>query len=466
MFIINALAAFGNWFWGLPILIVVLGGGLIINFYLGFPQIKRFGYMLSQTFGTMFKKNDKEGVSSFAAACAALAASVGASNIVGVPVAIALGGPGAVFWILMIALLGCATKYVEVILGVRFREKDANGEWAGGPFYYCKAIGGKLGLFLGYFFSIALMLEIVPSVASQCLSATSQTAVFGMDQRIVGVLIAIVTCVVVLGGFNRVADTMNLMVPIMSVIYMAGALVVIIVHANNILPAIASIFAYAFRPHAAMGGFVGSVVAATIRWGAARGVYSNEAGFGEAAVAHAGADVDHPVRQGFWGMFEVTVDTLLICNITALAVLTSGAWTMEGVENGALAQAAFATVFGNAGNYFVAICVFLFVLSTVIVIAFYGQKQSETLFGAKGSKIWFFVYPAMMIIAAFGMDLTTAYSVTDALLGFAIIPNMIGCVYHLKEVKKLQDEYFNTPGMYYLADMAAKEAKKAAKAAK
>ena len=189
MFILQLIADFGNWFWGLPILFLVVGGGIYITFRLGFIQFRKFGYLCSQTFGKMFSKSEEGGVSSFSVACTALASSIGASNIVGVPVAIALGGPGAVFWIWLIALIGCATKYTEVALGVKYREKNSAGEWVGGPFYYLRGIGGPIGKFLGGFYAFGLMIELIPSLASQALSATSQFAIFGIDQMIVGIVI-------------------------------------------------------------------------------------------------------------------------------------------------------------------------------------------------------------------------------------------------------------------------------------
>lgn len=464
MAILNPIIAFGNWFWGVPILFLIVGGGLYMGLRIGFIQFRRFGYMMSQTFGKMFEKDPSKEISPFAAACTALASTIGASNIVGVPVAIALGGPGAVFWIWLIALIGCGTKYVEVALGVAYREKNEAGEWVGGPFYYCRGWGGPVGKFFGYFYAVGLMIELIPSLASQTLSATDQFGIFGVPQLVSGIIIAALTVIIILGGFKRIANTMNILVPIMAAVYLVGALVVIIVNIGNLVPALGSIFAYAFAPHAAVGGFAGSTFALTLRWGAARGVYSNEAGFGTAPAAHSSADVDHPIRQACWGVFEVTVDTLVVCTTTALMVLATGVWTTTEYESGALAQAAFATVFGNFGNYFVAICVFLFVFSTLVSCVYYGQRQAEFLFGVKFSNVWKFIYPIFFIIAASGMDLTTMYMITDGMLGLIMIPNVITCIILVPQVKKLQDEYFNTPDKYFLADKAAKAAKKAAKA--
>ncbi|MFR1698152.1 MAG: alanine/glycine:cation symporter family protein [Anaerovoracaceae bacterium] len=463
MFILEAIAAFGNWFWGLPILFLIVGGGIYITIRLGFVQFRKFGYICSQTFGKMFSKAGEGEVSSFSAACGALASSIGASNIVGVPAAVVMGGPGAVFWIWLIALIGCGTKYCEIALAIKYREKNEAGEWVGGAAYYLRALGGGIGKFLGGWYAIGLMIELIPSLCTQALSATSQFIILGVDQKISGAILGILVAVIIAGGVNRVLKITDIMVPVMAILYMAGALVIIIMNAGQILPALGSIFVYAFTPHAAIGGFAGSTIALALRWGAARGVYSNEAGFGTAPTAHATASVDHPIRQACWGVFEVTVDTLIVCTVTALLTLTTGMWTTTEYDTGAIAQAAFHNAFGTFGDYFVAVSVFLFVFSTLIACCMFGWKQAEYLFGLKFSKIWRYVYPLFMIIAASGLDLTMMYMVTDGFLAAIMTPNMIGLIIMVPQVAKLQKEYFNTPGKYYLADKEAKKAKKAAK---
>lgn len=453
MFVLQKIVDFGNWFWGLPILFLVVGGGIYITLRLGFIQFRHFGYICSETFGKMFDARSRKdsNVSPFSAACAALASSIGAANIVGVPVAIAIGGPGSVFWIWLTALIGCGTKYTEVALGVKYRQKNERGEWVGGPFYYLRELGGPIGKFLGVFYAVGLMIEMIPSLASQALSATSQFATFGIDQTRTGIFLSILVVVCVIGGFSHVTRIMNVVVPVMAAIYMLGAFVVIFANIENLVPSIVSIFIYAFTPHAAVGGFAGSSVAMALRWGAARGVYSNEAGFGTAPNAHASADVDHPIRQAFWGVFEVTVDTLIICSVTALTILCSGVWKSSELDEGALAQAAFSSVFGEFGELFVAICVFMFVFSTLVVCVIYGQRQAEYLFGVRFSLIWRWVYIAFMIVATAGIDLTMMYMITDGFLAAIMIPNMIGLIILVPEVAELQREFFNTPGKYYLA---------------
>ena len=465
MFILEAIQAWGNWFWGLPILFLIVGGGIWIGCWLGFIQFRKFGYICSQTFGKMFQRGGDGEVSPFSAACAALASSIGASNIVGVPAAVVMGGPGAIFWIWLIALIGCGTKYCEIALAIKYRERNEDGEWSGGAPYYLRSLGGGIGKFLGAWYAIGLMIELIPSLCTQAMSATEQFKVFGVDQQVSGTIIAILTAIIIAGGVQRVTRVTDIMTPVMALLYMAGGIVIIFMNADQILPSLRDVFVYAFTPHAAVGGFAGSTIALALRWGAARGVYSNEAGFGTAPTAHATAEVDHPIRQACWGVFEVTVDTLLVCTVTALVTLTSGMWTTTEYDTGAIAQAAFHDAFGTFGDYFVAVSVFLFVFSTLIACCLYGWKQAEYMFGVKFSKIWRFIYPVFMIIAATGINLTDMYMITDGFLAFIMIPNMVGLIIMVPQVKKLQYEYFHTPGKYYLADMEAKKAKKAAKKA-
>ncbi len=460
--IIDLLVSAATWFWGIPVLILIGGGGLYVCIRLGFIHIHKFGYICSQTFGKMFGKADEEsGVSPFSAAVAALASSIGASNIVGVPVAIALGGPGAIFWMWVLGILGAGTKFIEVALGVMYREKNEEGKLVGGPYYYIKkGLGGPIGKFLGAFYAFFLMLELVPSIGTQAKSATAQGVVFGMNETIIGIGIAAIVAIACFGGIKRIVKFTDVLVPFMAGFYLIGALIVIFINIDKVGEAFASIFTYAFAPRAAVGGFAGSTIAMTLRWGAARGVYSNEAGMGTAPIAHSTAVVDHPIRQALWGVFEVLVDTMIVCSVTALAVLSSGVWTQKGIEDGALAQAAYSSSFGSFGNIFVAICVFFFVLSTLIVITFYGEKQAEFLFGLKFSKVWRWIYVVVIIVATLGIDLAVLYQLTDFFLGLIIIPNMIAVILLAPKVRELTKEFFNTPGKYYLADKEEKRAKK------
>lgn len=471
---INLFTSFGNWFWGLPILILIGGGGVYLSLRVGFVQIRKFPYICSQTFGKMFKKPDNPNeVSPFSAAVAALASSIGASNIVGVPVAIGLGGPGAVFWMWVLAIIGGGTKFVEIVLGVEYREKNSKGEYVGGPFYYCtKGLAKKglpvLGKIMGLWFAFWLMVEIIPSIATQAASAVDNLKTLNVNPYVsTGVIFAIVLAVAI-GGFKTLTKITDKMVPFMAGIYIVGALVVILFNYKAIPEVFVSIFKGAFTGTAATGGFAGATIALAFRWGAARGVYSNEAGMGTAPIAHATATVDHPVRQGLWAVFEVTVDTIIVCSITALCVLSSGMWTDPSVKDrvGSIPSLAFSSVFGTAGSVFVTICVIMFVLSTIIVLVFYGEKQAEFLFGEKFAGVWKYIYVLAVIPGAgiFG-DLASLYSITDGFLALVIIPNVVAIVLLAGDVRKRMNEFFNTPGKYYLQDIAMKEAKKAKKSA-
>ncbi len=464
--IINICVTAANWFWGVPILVLVGGGGLILSIGCGFVQITKIKYIFSQTFGKMFQKAEEGKISTFAAACTALGSSIGASNIVGVPVAIALGGPGAVFWMWIIAIVGCCTKYCEIALAVKYKVKDEKGNWFGGAFSYIKEAFGnkKIGRALGILFALCGAINCVPSCATQILSATSQVKVFNWNEKIFGIIIIAFVALIVFGGIKRIAAFMEKIVPFMALVYLAGVIIILIVNAGSILPTLGSIFTYAFTKHAAVGGFAGSTIALAMRWGIARGVYSNEAGFGTAAIAHSASDVDHPIRQAMWGVFEVALDTLVICTATALAVLSTEAWTKEGVSSGALAQAAFGSVFGHAGEVFVAICVLLFVITTIIVVVYYGEKNMQFIFGnVTAGTVWRYVIFLGMIGALFGIELTVAFQLTDFFGALKIIPNMLALLWLLPQIIILNKEFFHTPGKYYLADIAEKEARKAAK---
>lgn len=266
-----------------------------------------------------------------------------------------------------------------------------------------------------------------------------------------------------MGSFKRVSSVTDILVPVMACLYVVGALVIIFTNVGELPAVIGMIFKDAFTGRAAVGGFAGATIMAAIRWGAARGVYSNEAGVGSTIAGHCTADTDHPIRQAQFGIFEVFMDTIVICTITSLAVLCSGVWTQEGLSSGQLALAAFQSVFGNFGAIFVAVTVFLFVFSTIISAGFFGQIQAEILFGRKFSKVWVYIYPLFICIACAFSNVTTMYMILDGFLAVVVILNMIGLVFMCKQVKDLQREYYNTPGMYYLADRAAKETKKAAK---
>lgn len=450
----QAVINFSNWLWGTPMLLLLAGGGLFLTVRLGFFQFRYLGYIWKQTFGKMFHKSeDKDAISPFQAATAALASTIGASNIVGVPVAIAFGGPGAVFWMWVIALIGSASKFSEIVLGIKYREKNEAGEYKGGPTYYlAKGFKNKaLGKFLGMWFAFFLMIELIPSIATQAVSAVQTAGTIGIPPMVTGIGIAIVVFIVVFGGIKRITQVTEKLVPLMAIVYILGALIIIAANITQLPGVIALIFKSAFTPTAATGGFAGSTVALALRWGAARGTYSNEAGMGTAPIAHATAETDHPVRQAFWGIFEITVDTLMVCTVTAFVVLITGLWSeVPSSEAASIPALAFKHMFGAAGGYVVTISIFLFVLSTIIVLVFYGEKQAEFLFGYKFAKSWKYVYVVSILLGVFG-GIEFLYQFLDFFLAMIILPNMVALIVMSGEVVELKNEFFSSE-KYYLKD--------------
>lgn len=441
-----------GWVWGLPMLLTLGLGGLFLSARLGFFQVRYFPYIIKQTFGKMFMKVEEGEVSPFAAATAALASTVGASNIIGVPAAIMFGGPGAVFWMWVMAFIGMGSKFVEIVLGFKYREKNEEGEYVGGPMYYMeKGLNMK---WLGIFFSFVLMIELVPSIMVQANSVSaSALEAFNLNPAITGGVTLVLVGLVVIGGITRIAKVTEKLVPFMALAYFIGAMVIVIVNIAHVPRVLGLIFGYAFRPMSAVGGFAGSVVAASIRWGVARGVYSNEAGMGTAPMAHSSATNDHAVRQGFWGIFEIIVDTIIICSTTAFVVLSSGVWNAPGAMDNpsGLPAAAFTDFYGPIGGTVVTLSLLLFVVSTLIVIIFYGEKQAEFLFGLKFSRVMRYVYLASIFVGSIG-GAKTLWVFLDIMLAMIIFPNMLALFLLHGEVRELTQEYFSSE-KYYLKDI-------------
>lgn len=451
-FILDAIISFSNWLWGIPMLIILVGGSVIVTIRLGFIQFRYFPYAMRETFGKIFKKSDDgEGtISAFQAASTALASCIGAANIVGVPTAIAFGGPGAVFWMWVVALIGAGAKFAEIVLAIKYREKNEVGEYTGGPMYYlAKGIQGPLGKTLGFLFSFFLMIEIAPSIAAQTVSVVQSASTINIPNWVVGFALAIVVAIVVYGGIKRIGQVSEKLVPFMAIIYVIGSIVIIINNISELPSAIASIFKHAFTPAAAAGGFAGATIAQTIRWGTARGVYSNESGMGTAPIAHAAAVTDHPVRQAIWGLFENVVDTLIVCTVTALVVLVTGLYqAVPADQAGTIPSLAFQSVLGSSlGGGIVTISITLFVLSTIIVIVYYGEKQAEYLFGIRFAKVMRVIYIISILLGTFG-GLEFIYQFMDFMLALVIIPNMLGLLLLSKDVKDLKDEFFGNPDYY------------------
>lgn len=444
-FISNITSAF----WGWPILIVLLGGGIIIGFRMGWVQIRHFGFICKETFGKMFKSNvgGEGSVSPFQAASAALASSIGAANIVVAPSIIFVAGPGAVFWMWVAAIIGCGTKFAEIILGIKYRETNADGEFVGGPAYtFKKGIGGGLGKVMGFLVSFFFMIEILPSITLQTISAAAPLEQLGLSRTISALVITVLVVLVAYGGIKRIGQVTEKLVPFMAALYILGGLVVIIMHADQIPEAFRLIFVGAFNPSAIAGGAAGAGIMALIKAGSARGCYSNEAGMGSAPYAHATAITDHPCRQGMWGVFEVVADTLIVCTISALVVLTTGMWQNPDMKDIGV-ERAFNSAFGQFGTALIAISLFLFVLSTIIVIVFYAEKQGEYLFGTTVGKIVRFLACGMIVLGAF-MSFDNAGVFLDATLGLVVFVNMVGMIMLSGELKEMVQDFFKNPKYY------------------
>jgi AGCS family alanine or glycine:cation symporter len=440
---LDLIGKISSWLWGPPFLILLLVGAIFLTVRLGFVQFKYLGYIFKQTLGKIFVKQEGKGtIPAFQALTTAVACTVGAGNIVGVPTAIMFGGPGAIFWMWVIGFLGMGMKFTEVVLAQKYREKNEAGEYVGGPMYYMtKGLHMK---WLAIWFAIALMIEVIPSTMVQANSvAGSALEAFNINPAITGIIVLLIVGAVVIGGIKRIGKVTEKLVPFMAILYVGVALVIVIMNLKEIPGVIGLIFGYAFRPMAAVGGFTGAAVAATVRWGFARGIYSNEAGLGTAPIAHAAAIVDHPVRQGFWSIIEVFIDTIVICSMTAFCVLTSGVWKLpDAMSNPAgLTALAFRNSLGSAGGVLVTISLLLFVISTIIVLVWYGEKQAEFLFGYKGIKVMRYVYVASIFVGAIGV-LRVFWEFLDITLAAMLIPNMIAILLLNKEVVKSKDEFF------------------------
>ncbi|AXI00780.1 sodium:alanine symporter family protein [Sporosarcina sp. PTS2304] len=432
-----------NFIWGLPIIILLIGGGIFLTIRLGFFQFIYMPHIIRQTFGKILSKGAGDGtLTPFQATTSALASTMGAANIVGVPVAIALGGPGAIFWMWLVALVGIGTKYSEVVLGIKYREKNKEGNYVGGPMYYIKkGLGWKK---VAYVFAFALMIEIIASTMVQSNSiATTIESAFGWSPLITGLFVALLVGLVSFGGIKAIGRVTERLIPAMVVIYIVTALIIIGFHATEIPAAFGLIFTYAFQPVSAAGGFAGAGVAAAIRWGLARGLYSNEAGMGTAPIAHSAAVNNHPAKQGFWGVFEVVVDTLIVCTMTALVILTTGVWkAVDADQASTMVTEAYSTVFGaTLSGMIISLVLFLFVITTIVVIVYYGEKQAEFLFGLGFSKVMRSVYIVAIVVGALG-GLQFVWQFLDLLLAIVVVPNVIAVLFLSGKVREITDDYF------------------------
>lgn len=428
--------------WGPYMLVLLVGTGIYLTLRTNFMSIAKLGYILKNTLFKMFSKEGKgEGeVTAFQAVATALAATVGTGNVAGVATAIAIGGPGAVFWMWFSAIFGMTTKFGEVVLSINYREKTPDGRFVGGPMYYIDK--GLKMKWLAYVFAAfgALAAFGIGNMVQSNSVAASLEVTFGISKWVSGVVIALATAVVIIGGIKRIGQVTELLVPFMAAFYIIGGIIVILINISHVGEAFKLIFGSAFTGTAAVGGFAGSTMKLAMTKGIARGVFSNEAGLGSAPIAHAAATTDHPVRQGLWGVFEVFVDTIIICTITALSIMLSGVWD-SGATGAELTTMAFNKALPGIGGYIVSIGILLFAFSTILGWAYYGERCAEYLFGPKINKFYRIIWIPFIIIGAIG-GLNALWDLADTLNGLMAIPNLIGVLGLSGVILKLTKEFF------------------------
>ena len=467
--------------WGVPALILLIGTGVLMTVLTKGFQFAHFGHMMRETVGGLFRKKDilkskdKHSISQFQALCTALSATIGTGNIAGIAYAITMGGPGAVFWMWIAAIVGMMTNYSENVLGIFFRRRNEKGEWCGGAMYYlrdglgakkhCKWIGKVLAVLFSIFavlasFGIGNMGQVT-SIRESVQSIVSFTGNPTWDAVIIGVVIMIAAALVILGGIQRIARANERLVPFMAIFYIIGAIVIVCMNIGKVGPAFASIFTNAFSFKA-------------ITWGFKRGVFSNEAGLGSSVMVHSASNVKEPVTQGLWGIFEVFFDTIIVCTLTALVILTSGVVDLQtgqsfsGATKLGLAAEAFSNSFGVVGGIFIAIAVTLFAFSTVLGWSYYGTKAWEFLFGTKATVIYKVVFIAI-ILAGTALSADLVIDLSDTFNGLMAIPNLIGVITLSGTVMAITKNYVNrrlkkdgsteSPLLSYFADVQAEQEK-------
>ena len=476
MSISEIIGVIDDWAWSYPLLILLVGTGLFLSIRLVFVQFRRFGFAMKTTLGKVFTKQKagKGEVTPFQALCTALAATVGTGNIVGVTGAIILGGPGAVFWMWISALIGMCTKFCEVTLSIRYREKNREGDWVGGPMYYIKNGMGKNWTWLGMLFCVfgalaafgignATQVNSIAGAVSTAIDSlggnTSAGSLsflgfdFTLTYLIVGIVVAVIVAIVIIGGIKWIGRVTERIVPFMAIVYIIAALIIVFADIRFLGEVIRMIFVSAFSPRAVVGGAVGITVMTAIKRGVGRGCFSNEAGLGSAPIAHAGSSETNPVRQGLFGIFEVFMDTIVICTLTCLVVLcnycatggTSFAFGDSSVHGATVVISSIGSVLSSqAGSIIIAVCLSLFALSTVLSWSLYGVRCCEYLF--RGNKAAVTVYKiifVVFVIIGSTLSLSDVWNIADILNALMAVPNLIALIVLSPEVVRLTREFFS-----------------------
>ena len=453
--------AVNSFIWGIPAMVCIIGVGLLLSVRTGFLQICKFPYAIRTTVGRMFRKRDASdgAMTPFQAVCTALAGTVGTGNIAGVAGAIAIGGPGAVFWMWCSALLGMCTKFAEVTLAVHFRERSDTGEWVGGPMYYIKNGLGRRWQFLAVLYALFGVLTVfgtgnatqVNTIVAAVDTALLEYGLVGNGflptlNLIVGILVAVLVALVLLGGIKRIGSVSEKLVPFMALFYIVLSVGVVVLNFSRLPYVLESIVAGAFNPAAFSGGTIGSLFV-SMQKGVSRGIFSNEAGLGTGSIAHACADTKKPVKQGMFGIFEVFADTIVICTLTALVILCSGTPVSYGAAAGAeLTISGFTTTYGGWASIFTAVALCCFAFSTIIGWGLYGSRF--LVFLCKSNKVArpFFVVYALVAILGATMDLGLLWSIADTFNGLMSIPNLIALLLLSGTVVQMTRAFFESEG--------------------
>ncbi|WP_034446431.1 alanine/glycine:cation symporter family protein [Butyrivibrio sp. AE2032] len=454
--------AVNGFVWGLPMLVLLVGTGILMTILTKVFQVSHFKHWVKSTIGGIFKdkhvtahtgKDDMQ-ISQFQSLCTALAATIGTGNIAGVAAAILSGGPGAIFWMWIVAFFGMMTNFSENVLGIYYRRRNEKNEWCGGAMYYLKyGLGSKkgckqIGTILAVMFSLFCVLASfgIGNMSQINSIAVNMNSAFGVPYFVTGVVLMVLAGLVIVGGLKRIASVTERLVPFMAIIYLISAIIIVVLNVDQIGAVFASIFKGAFGMKAVGGGIVGSGVAYAMQWGMKRGVFSNEAGLGSSVMVHSSSNVREPVVQGMWGIFEVFADTIIVCTLTAFAVLSSGLVDLNTGEvisssvSTALVAEAFSTVYGKAGAAFIAIAILFFAFSTVLGWSQYGSKGFEYLFGTDSGKLYRFIFVVFILVGA-TMDLTLAWDLSDTFNGMMAIPNLIGVLALSGTVMKITQNY-------------------------
>ena len=446
-FIEKVVALVNKVLWDYALLVLLVGTGVFYTFKLKFIQVRKFGEGMKMLFGNFSlhgkDKDGQKGLSSFQALTTAIAAQVGTGNIAGAATAIAAGGAGAIFWMWLAAFFGMATIYGEAVMA-QVTRKEEDGKFVGGPIYYIKHVfKGKFGTFLSTFFSVAIILALGfmgNMVQSNSIGASFKNA-FGINPLIVGIFVAVVAGVIFIGGIKRIARFTEKIVPIMALLYIVGSLIILIMNPAGLVQAVKDIFVGAFAPQAVMGGALGVTVQKAMRYGVARGLFSNEAGMGSTPHAHATADVKHPSEQGIIAMMGVFIDTFVILTMTALVILSTGALN-SGLTGSELAQTAFNAGFGSFGNIFIAICMLFFAFTTIIGWYYFGEVNVRALFGNKAVKLYAVIVIAFVVVGS-TLKVNLVWDMSDMFNGLMVLPNLIALLPCIGIVVKKTMEYEN-----------------------